>query len=208
MEFKDRNLLNIYNPGKTVDADAIAGIAFAMLPSAYVAKTIESALVYLLFALIYFILSTLAIKGVQKFLPEKINFMFATFSFVAVAIFVSLLARAFFVTFYDSYSAYLVLISVSALPYMLEADNEEKSVHGSLLNALHSFIGFAIIMLLIAIFREVVGTGMIHFGKYTNIEFTVDLFSKYALSVFNQPLGAFIMLAFIIAVVKGRGDVE
>ena len=205
MEFKKQNLLNVFNPSD-VTPGALSGIALALLPAAYVARTIESALIYLLLALVYFILSTLAIKFVQKYLPQRINFMFATLSFVSVAVFVSLLSNAFFVTFAKEYNAYVVLLSVSALPYMLEADNEDKNIHKSMVNTIQSFVGFAIVMLLIAIFREILGTGMITFGNFTNITYQLDLFSKYAFTVLNEPLGAFIALGFIVAITKGKGD--
>jgi len=205
MELKNQNLLNVFKPSE-VNSQSISGITLALLPAAFVARTIESALIFLLLALIYFILTTLAIKAVQIYLPEKGNFLFATLSFVTVAVFVSLLSNAFFVTFASEYNHYVVLLSVSALPYMLEADNEDKGINQSMLNTLQSFIGFAIVMLLIAIFREVVGTGMITFGKFSDINYQVDLFRKYALTVFAEPLGSFVVLGFITALVKGKGD--
>ena len=141
MELKNQNLLNVFKPSE-VNSQSISGITLALLPAAFVARTIESALIFLLLALIYFILTTITIKSVQTYLPKKGNFLFATLSFVTVAVFVSLLSNAFFVTFAREYNHYVVLLSVSALPYMLEADNEDKGINQSMLNALQSFIGF------------------------------------------------------------------
>ena len=46
---------------------------------------------------------------------------------------------------------------------------------------------------------------MITFGKFSDINYQVDLFRKYALTVFAEPLGSFVMLGFITALVKVRG---
>lgn len=205
MEFKDKNLLNVFNPSK-VTAESLSSIALSLLPAAFVARTIESALVYLLLALVFFIITTMLMNAVQRLVPVTFNYIFIPLTFVSAAIFVSLISSAFFVNFAQQYNSYVVLLSVSALPYMLDADNLDKNIHLSLLNTLQTFIGFSIVMLLIAIFREVLGTGMITFGTFTDITYQIDLFSKYALTVLNEPLGSFIALGFIIAIVKGKGD--
>lgn len=204
MDFKNKNLLNIFNPAKVTN-ESLTLTILAFLPAAFVAKTIESTLIYLLLMLMFLILTTLVSKLLNVVQKEN-GFIINSVSFVIVAVFISLLSGAFFINFTKEFNIYIVLMSIGSLPYMLRADNEDKSVDKSILNTLKSFIGFALIMLIIALFREVLGTGMITFGNYTSIKFSVDLFKKYALTILSNPLGSFIILGFIAAYIKSKEE--
>lgn len=205
MNFKDKNLLNLFNPAK-VNNNSLIMTVMAILPAAFVAKTIESALVFLLLALIFFITSTLLAKLMQVIFKDQDSFVTASVLFVLVAVLVGIFARAFFIEFDKEFSIYIILLANGSLPYMLRADNEDKTVDKAMLNTLKSFLGFAAIILIVAIFREILGTGMITFGTYTSITINVNLFKNYALTLLANPLSSFLVLGFITAILKGKEE--
>lgn len=206
MDFNNKNLLNIFNPAKVTDESLMLTV-LAFLPAAFAAKTIESTLIYLLLMIIFLILTTLVSKLLNLIYEDK-GFVIHSVSFVIVAVFITILSNAFFIEFSKDFDRTLILMSIGALPYMLRKDNEDKTIHHSMLNTLQSFLGFSIVMLLIAIFREVVGTGKIVFGTYTNITFELNLFSNYALTILSNPLGSFLVLGVILAILQGRAKKE
>lgn len=198
MNLKNMNILNFFSKNE-VNNQTISLLALSLLPAVFVTKTIEAALVYLLLFVIYIILSTLLSKLINKVVPKGLKWIIVMISFVGLATLISLIANAFFVTFYNEYNIYIYLFAINALPYMLMEDDLEKGVGKSLVNALKSFIGFFIIMFLVAVLREVLGTGMIVFGTFTNISFSVNLFSNYAFSILTNPYGALVILGLLLA---------
>lgn len=206
MDFNNKNLLNRFNPAKVTD-EALMLTVLAFLPAAFVAQTIESTLIYLLLMLVFLIVTTFVSKLLNILFKEK-AFIIHSMSFVITAMFVTILANAFFIQFSNEFGRTLILMSIGALPYMLRKDNEEKTLDKSMLNTLQSFIGFSVVMLIIAIFREVVGTGKITFGIYTNVSFNLDLFSDYAITIVSNPLGSFLVLGVILAILQGTNRQE
>lgn len=202
MDFKNKNLLNRFNPAKVTDESLMLTV-LAFLPAAFAAKTIESTLLYLLLTLIFLILTTLVSKLLNLMFEEK-AFIINSFSFVIIAIFIMILARSFFIEFANEFDRTVTLMSIGALPYMLRKDNENRSLNKSMLNTLQSFLGFSAVMLLIGIVREVIGTGVIRFGVYTSISFKIDLFSNYSLAILANPLGSFLVLGVVLAILQGR----
>ncbi|WP_162140252.1 Rnf-Nqr domain containing protein [Haploplasma axanthum] len=201
MQLKNKNLLNIFNI-KDVNDQSMTLLVLALLPGLFVTKSIEATLIYLLLYAIFIILVTLVFKLIEKIVPNDINWIVVIVSVVGVSAFVAILANAFFVNFAKDYELFIYLFAVSSLPYMLNADNEKKNVGKSLVNSLQSFIGLVIIMLFVSILREVIGTGMIVFGNYSEISFNVNLFSKNAISIINEPLGAIIILGLLLAAIQ------
>lgn len=206
MDFNNKNLLNRFNPAKVTD-EALMLTVLAFLPAAFAAQTIESTLIYLLLMLVFLIVTTFVSKLLNILFKEK-AFIIHSMSFVLTAMFVTILANAFFIQFSNDFGRTIILMSIGALPYMLRKDNEEKTLDKSMLNTLQSFIGFSVVMLIIAIFREVVGTGKITFGTYTSLSFSLDLFSNYAITILSNPLGSFLVLGVILAILQGTNRQE
>lgn len=204
MSVKDQNLLNIFHPHE-VNKKSVSLLIYSLLPAIFVTKTLESTLVYLLFSFIYLILVTFLGKLIYKTVREELIPIIVPFIFISTAVLVSLLSNAFFINFSKDYNLYIIILSVSALPYMLIADNEKRNIGYSVLNSLQSFLGLMVIMIVIGFFRELLSTGMITFGNYTNIKFQLNLFKDYAMTVFSNPLGAIILLGFIVAIFNKRG---
>ena len=65
-------------------------------------------------------------------------------------------------------------------------------------------VGYTLAIMLMALFREIIGTGAFSFGNiFTFIPaFKLQIIPKeYAISLFQTPVGAFIVFAIILAVI-------
>lgn len=205
MDVKNKNIVNIFNPAK-INNQSIVLFMFAFLPAAFVTKTIESTLVYLLLSLIFLILNTFVSKVINLTVSKELKFIVVPLVVISLTILVSLFSKAVFINYSNEFNKFTYLMAVSSLPYLLSADNKELSIGKGLVNTIQTFVGFGIVMVMIAFFREFLGTGGFTFGKYTSIKFSWDLFSKYAISILQNPYGVLIILGFIVALVNRRGE--
>ena len=90
-----------------------------------------------------------------------------------------------------------------------EAYASKNTVFDSLIDALGMGVGYTLAIILMAFFREFIGTGAFTFGQIFP-EFELRIFpEEYAISLFQTPVGAFIVFALILAVIafiKNRKD--
>lgn len=203
MDLQNKNIVNLFNPAE-VNNKSLLLFMYSFVPAAFVAKTIESALVYLLLAFVYIVLVFVTSLLINKTVREDLKFVVIPLIFIGLAVLVSQLAGAFFINFTREYILYIYLLAVSAIPYMLVNDNKDKTFGNGLTNTLQTFIGFAVVLIVIAFVRELLGTGMITFGSYTSISFSINVFSKYAITVLQNPFGTLIILGFIMALVNRK----
>lgn len=204
MELKNLNILNAFTK-KEINNKSLALLTLVLLPAIFVTKSLEATLIYLLLFVVYIILTTLVTALIKLVAPKEIEWLITTISFVGVAILVAVLAEAFFINFFADFSLYVYLFSISALPFMIKEDNEEKGLNYAMLDALQSILVFALIVIIIALFREFLGTGGLAFGNYTALSFNFNVFGKYAISTLINPFGGLIVLGLLLTIINGKG---
>ena len=85
-----------------------------------------------------------------------------------------------------------------------EAYASKNGVFDSLIDALGMGVGYTLAIMLMALFREVIGSGSFSFGAiFTFIpHFKLRIIPKgYEISLFQNPVGAFIVFALILATI-------
>ena len=85
-----------------------------------------------------------------------------------------------------------------------EAYASKNGVFDSFIDALGMGVGYALALILMAFFREIIGAGSLSIGKvFTFIpQYTLQILPKgYAIKLFQDPPGAFIVFAIILAVI-------
>jgi|GEM_PF-3270060 len=199
MELRKLNLLNFFEKNE-INEKKIALMMPTLFPALFVTKTFEGAFIYLIYFLIYLVLTTLTAKIIDKLVPNEMRKLIMIFSFFAISVIVAQFIDAFNIAFSNNYLTYIYLFPISALPYLLASDNKDVCVGKSLVNSLKSYLGVVAFILPIALVREILGTGMMIFGDYTFINFQVKLFPNFALRVLNNPFGAIILLGFSFAI--------
>lgn len=211
MDIKNKNLLNLFNKVK-LNNESVSLLVLALLPAIFVTKTIEAVLIYLVIYFIYLVLSTLVGKLVNKLLDNNNAWIATLIANIGIATLLSIVFSSILINFGNEFNIYLFFMTLSSLPYMINEDTKEENVGKSLLNALQSFLGFALLMFIVALLREVLGTGMITFGNYTNISFSFKLFPKYAMTIFANNFGSLVILGIVLGIfnltLQKRGETK
>lgn len=211
MDIKNKNLLNLFNKVK-LNNESVSLLVLALLPAIFVTKTIEAVLIYLVIYLIYLVLSTLVGKLVNKLLDNNNAWIATLIANIGIATLLSIIFSSILINFGNEFNIYLYFMTLSSLPYMINEDTKEENVGKSLLNALQSFLGFALLMFIVALLREVLSTGMITFGNYTNLSFSLKLFPKYAMTIFANNFGSLVILGIVLGVfnltLQKRGETK
>lgn len=177
-------------------------------PALATTKSIEAALGMGLLFTIVLICSNMLISLLRKIIPEEIR---TPAYIVIIATFVTMVkmfANAFLPELYSTLGVFISLIVVNCIVLgRAEAYASKNNVFDSLIDALGMGVGYTLALLLMALFREILGTGAFSFGNiFTFIPyFKLQIIPKgYEISLFQNPAGAFIVFAFILAVLSFR----
>ena len=126
---------------------------------------------------------------------------------VIIATFVTLVkmfANAFLPELYSTLGVFISLIVVNCIVLgRAEAYASKNTVFDSFIDALGMGVGYTLAIVVMALFRELLGTGAFTFGKiFTFIPVTkLQIIPKgYEIMMFQNPAGAFIVFGIILAV--------
>lgn len=160
--------------------------------------------------------SNLIISLIRKFIPDEIRL---PVFIVIIATFVScitMLAEAFTYDLYKALGVFLPLITVNCIVMgRAEAFASKNDPLKSLLDGLANGVGFTLALLAIAFFREFLGTGNIVLHNMFTSEEMFNLMKligleKYSsnikISLFQNGMGAFLVLGLLIALFQFIGD--
>ena len=158
------------------------------------------------------ICSSVLVSLLRKVISEEIRtpaYIVIIATFVTI---VKMLSNAFLPDLYSTLGVFISLIVVNCI--VLGRAEAYASKHGpaaSLVDALGMGVGYTLALLSIALFREVLGTGYITFGKiFTFIPyFQIPILTKaYAIKLFTMPSGAFIVLAVNLAIITAISNAK
>ena len=182
-------------------------------PALATTKTIEAAIgMGILFTLVL-VCSSVIVSLVRKLIPEEIktpSYIVIIATFVTI---VKMLTNAVLPELYSTLGVFISLIVVNCIVLgRAEAYASKNTVFDSFIDALGMGAGYTLAIIGMAFFRELLGTGALSFGKiFTFIPyFKLQIIPKrFAISLFQNPAGAFIVFAVILAVIaffKNRKD--
>ena len=174
-------------------------------PALATTKTIEAAIGMSILFTIVLVCSSILVSLLRKVIAEEIR---TPAYIVIIATFVTLVkmfTNAFLPELYSSLGVFISLIVVNCIVLgRAEAYASKNNVFDSLIDALGMGVGYALALILMAFFRELLGTGALTVGKiFTFIpEASLRIIPKaYAIDLFQKPAGAFIVFAIILAVI-------
>lgn len=181
-------------------------------PALATTKTIEAAIGMGILFSIVLIFSNVLISLIRKLVPDEVRtpcYIVVIATFVTM---VKMLSNAFLPELYSTLGVFISLIVVNCIVLgRAEAYASKNSPFDSFIDALGMGVGYTLAILSIAIFREVLGTGYITFGKiFTFIPyFQIPILTKeYAIKLFTMPSGAFIVFAVILASVAAISNMK
>lgn len=174
-------------------------------PALATTKTLEAAIGMGILFTIVLICSSVLVSLLRKLISEEIRtpaYIVIIATFVTI---VKMMTNAFLPELYSTLGVFISLIVVNCIVLgRAEAYASKNTVFDSLIDALGMGVGYTLALLLMAFFRELLGTGAISFGSiFTFIpEVSLQIIpSEYAIKIFQNPAGAFIVFGLILAVV-------
>lgn len=174
-------------------------------PALATTKTIEAALGMGILFTIVLICSSVLVSLLRKVISEEIRtpaYIVIIATFVTI---VKMLTNAFLPELFSTLGVFISLIVVNCIVLgRAEAYASKNNVFDSFIDAIGMGLGYTLAILTMAVFREILGTGAISFGKifYFVPYFKWQIIPKnYVLSIFQNPAGAFIVFGVILAVI-------
>ena len=173
-------------------------------PALATTKSLEAAIGMGILFTIVLICSNLLVSLLRKLIPEEIKtpaYIVIIATFVTI---VKMLTNAFLPELYSTLGVFISLIVVNCIVLgRAEAYASKNNVFDSFIDAIGMGAGYTLAIMLMAIFREVLGTGAFTFGEiFTFIpKFKLQIIPVgYEISMFQNPAGAFIVFGLILAV--------
>lgn len=172
-------------------------------PALATTKTLEAAIGMGLLFTIVLICSNVLVSLLRKLIPEEIRtpaYIVIIATFVTI---VKMLTNAFLPDLYSTLGVFISLIVVNCIVLgRAEAYASKNNIFDSLIDALGMGVGYTLALLCMAFFREFLGTGGFTSGKiFTFIPLAVwTPLAAYKISLFQTPVGAFIVFGVILAV--------
>lgn len=174
-------------------------------PALATTKTVEAALGMGLLFTIVLICSSMLVSLLRKIISEEIRtpaYIVIIATFVTI---VKMMTNAFLPELYSTLGVFISLIVVNCIVLgRAEAYASKNGVFDSFIDALGMGVGYTLAIMLMAFFREFIGTGAFSFGSiFTFIPaFKLQIIPvDYKISLFQTPAGAFIVFALILAVI-------
>lgn len=174
-------------------------------PALATTKSIEAAIGMGLLFTIVLICSNVLVSLLRKLIPEEIRtpaYIVIIATFVTI---VKMLTNAFLPELYSTLGVFISLIVVNCIVLgRAEAYASKNKVFDSFIDALGMGVGYTLALICMAFFREFLGTGAFTFGKiFTFIPlFKLQIIPVgYEISLFQTPVGAFIVFGVILAVI-------
>ncbi len=163
-----------------------------------VTNKLENTLVMTIGVLFTTTLSSFTISLIRKFIPSRIRMMVETLIIASFVIVVDILLRAFMPEMWRQLGPYVGLIITNCIIMgRAEAFAISNTPFYSLVDGLASGIGYTYVLIIIAFFRELLGSGSILGYKVFG-----DWWVNWSIMI--MPPGAFFMLAILIWFVKGK----
>lgn len=174
-------------------------------PALATTKSVEAAIGMSILFTIVLVCSSLLVSLLRKIISEEIR---TPAYIVIIATFVTLvkmLTNAFLPELYSTLGVFISLIVVNCIVLgRAEAYASKNGPFDSFIDALGMGAGYAVALVIMAFFRELIGTGALSIGKVFPFipELSLRIIPKgYEISLFQAPAGAFIVFAIILAVI-------
>lgn len=209
---KESSLLNVFKK-QQFNENKLTLAVISLFPMIFVTKTIEAALVFGLVVLLLLLITSLLTKALSKVITKSLQLIVVMVVLITLSTVFKMLLDAFLPNLIRDFAIYVIMLGVSPALYLNVFYANENNLKDSVLESLGVGIGIIITLVLIALFREVLGTAAITFGTYLPIStVTISLgFSKFAVVNLLQPYGALIIFGLLLALyvsIKQRNEVD
>ena len=170
-----------------------------------VTRSFEASLGMGIFILLILIFTTLLFKGLQPYLSNAYSFPLFVLLLITTMTIYRLLFNAFAYALTNEISIFIAVSAFNIYLFLtLFYKMKEMPLKQSLNTVLITCRDMILLLTIIGFLRELLATGTIHIGTLLPLSFHLDLLSfaslnTYALPLFNQVPGAFIISSIVIS---------
>ncbi|MBN2239934.1 MAG: electron transport complex subunit E [Dehalococcoidales bacterium] len=179
-------------------------LALGLCPSLAVSSNLDNALGMSAGVLFVLLGSNIIVAAIRKIVPNMVRI---PVYIVVIATFVTIIGmvfQAYVPSLYDSLGIYLPLIVVNCIILgRAEAFASKNSVLYSIADALGASVGFLLALVIISLFRQLLGTGGIEIFGFEL--FTLPVLGDHPMLFFILPPGAFLVIGLLLALFRRMG---
>ncbi len=154
----------------------------------------------LAFAAVLMVTNTI-IAAIRKIVPDQIRIPVYIIVIATTVKFCEMMLNAYALPVYESLGVFLALIVVNCIVLgRAEAFASKNTVVDSFLDAIGVSIGFGISLIIMASFREILGTGELKLKSLFDSEkviFHISMFKDFSASFFTSGAGAFLSFGIL-----------
>ncbi len=181
-------------------------LLLGLCPALAVTTKVENAYLMGICVLIVLILSSFVVTIIKKIVPESVKIPVYILIVGTIVTAIEIILKNYISNLYKVFGIYLPLIVVNCtiLGRILTVYSKEKMSY-SLKDVLGIGLGFTLAITLIALFREVLGTGIItlmdsisSITRYRAIYRIIPTTNILPISILVEPAGAFLTLGLLI----------
>ena len=182
-------------------------LVLGLCPALAVSTSVDNALGMTGGVLFVLLGSNIIISAIRKTVPNMVRipiFIVIISTFVTV---VTLVFQAYVPALYAALGIYLPLITVNCIILgRAEAFASKNTIINSIGDAIGMALGFGSALIIISLFREILGTGSISiFGTHL---FTLPVLGEHPLAMLALPPGAFLVIGLLLALFRRLGVVR
>jgi electron transport complex protein RnfE len=146
------------------------------------------------------LMSEIVISIFRKSIPSSIRLPIFIIIIAAFTTIVQLVLQAFVPDLFDALGVFLPLIVVNCIIMgRVESFASKNNIGYSILDALGMGIGYTMVMVIISLFREVLGNGTILAGTAFKIELIPE---QFRIGILNSAPGGFLVFGFLGALMQ------
>ena len=178
-----------------------------MCPTLATTKSVEAAIGMGILVTLVLMGSNVVISLLRKIIPGEVKipaYIIIIATFVTI---IRMLCQAFLPELYTTLGVFISLIVVNCIILgRAESYASKNGPFDSFIDALGMGVGFTMALVIIAFFREVIGTGGIQFGVYFSFLPLVTFrpIADFAIPMFVQSPGGFLVLCIVLAFLAWR----
>ena len=183
----------------------ILALTLGLCPTIIATQSIDNAIGMSFAVLFVLFFSNVIVSLIRKIIPSEIRIPVYIVIIASLVTCVELLMTAFMPTLAESLGEFLPLITVNCIILgRAEAFANKNTVGHSMLDALGMSCGFALACLVIAIFREFLGTGGFTLTNPFDSSMSIGWhpLADYSISLMVQAPGGFLWIGIIIGLFK------
>ena len=182
-------------------------LTLGLCPVLAVTNSIDNALGMGAGVIFVLLCSNIIISAIRKVIPALVRipvFIVIIATFVTI---LSLVFEAYLPPLHESLGIYLSLIVVNCIILgRAEVFASKNNVLFSIADAIGIGLGFTIALLMIALFREILGTGSLSVFGF-NL-FSIPVLSEHPMTFFISPPGAFLVIGLLMALFRWIGVIK